>query len=168
MAEAVALRLLEAWNKRDIDGFIGLLAEDIEWYDPAMPQPPVRGRQAVREFVVAVLEAFPDFVYEVDHPICVSADGSRCAVSWKITATHSGVLQPMGFAPTARRGTFEGVDVLDVRDGKVTRIHTAFDPIFAAEQFTGFTLRPRPGSWRAAVLSRIQRVAAWIARGRRS
>jgi hypothetical protein len=37
-------RLADAWNARNLDDFIGLLAPDVEWYDPAMPEPPVRGR----------------------------------------------------------------------------------------------------------------------------
>ncbi len=159
-------RLLDAWNARDLDKFTGLLSEDIEWYDPAMPQPPARGRVAVRDFAEAILEAFPDFRYEVDGPICTAADESRCAIVWRISATHRHPLRPMGYAPTGRRATFEGVDVLDIRDGKIIRIRTSFDPIFAAEQLLGMRLRPVPGTWRAAVAVMIQRVLAWLARAR--
>src|SRR5260221_7889423 len=159
-------RLLDAWNARDLDKFTGLLSEDIEWYDPAMPQPPARGRVAVRDFAEAILEAFPDFRYEVDGPICTAADESRCAIVWRISATHRHPLRPMGYAPTGRRATFEGVDVLDIRDGKIIRIRTSFDPIFAAEQLLGMRLRPVPGTRRAAVAVMIQRVLAWLARAR--
>jgi ketosteroid isomerase-like protein len=43
-AGAVTLQLLDAWNARDLIRYVGMLAEDVEWYDPAMPQPPARGR----------------------------------------------------------------------------------------------------------------------------
>jgi steroid delta-isomerase-like uncharacterized protein len=163
----IANQLLGAWNARDIDRFVEMLSEDIEWYDPSMAQPPVRGRAAVREFVEGVLEAFPDFHYEVDAPICTAADGSRCAIVWRISATHRNPLPPLGYAPTGHRASFEGVDVLDIRNGKITRIRTAFDLLYAAEQLLGMRLRPVPGTWRATFAVMIQRVLAWVARTRR-
>jgi steroid delta-isomerase-like uncharacterized protein len=164
--ENIVARLLDAWNARDLGEFTGLLSEDIEWYDPAMPQPPVRGRAAARAFAETVLEAFPDFRYEVDGPICTAADGSRCAIVWRISATHRFPLRPLGYAPTGRSATLEGVDVLDIRNGEITRIRTAFDPVFAAEQFLGMQLRPVPGTWRATFAVMIQRFLARLARAR--
>jgi steroid delta-isomerase-like uncharacterized protein len=153
-------KLVDAWNARNLDDFIGLLADDIEWYDPAMPEPPVRGRAAVRAFAESVLGAFPDFKYEVEPPICSSPDGSRCAVVWRISASHLHALQPTGYAPTGRRADIEGVDVLDIRDGRVVRILTAFDVLSAAEQLLGMKLRPVPGTWRGRFAVTIQRIMA--------
>ena len=143
---------------------MALLAEDVEWYDPAMPEPPARGRAAVRGFAEAVLYAFPDFEYEVRGPLCTAADGSRCAIVWRITATHVHPLLPPGYAPTGRKARIDGVDVLDIREGKVTRILTAFDPLPAAEQLLGLRLRPVPGTWRARVTVTVQRALAFLAR----
>ena len=167
MMPPIALQLLDAWNARDIERFVGLLSEDVEWYDPGMVQPPARGRAAVRQFVEEVLEAFPDFRYEVDGPVCASDDGSRCAIAWRITATHSKPLRPLGFAPTGRSVDMRGVDVIDVEDGKIARIRTAYDPIEAAEQLLGMPLRPVPGTWRARLAVVAQRFLAWIARRRK-
>ena len=164
----IVTRLLDAWNARELGAFTELLSVDVEWYDPAMPQPPVRGRDAVRAFAENILEAFPDFRYEVDGSICTAADGSRCAIVWRISATHKHPLRPLGYAPTGRRATFEGVDVLDIRDGKIARIRTSFDPVLAAEQLLGMQLRPIPGTWRATVAVMIQRILAWRARRRES
>lgn len=163
-AEELALRLLAAWDRRDLDAYVGLLADDVEWYDPAMPEPPARGRQAVRAFSENVLRAFPDFRYEIQHPICSAADGSRCAIVWRITGTNREPLLPLGYAPTGRSVSMEGVDVLDVRDGKITRILTAFDPVVAAEQLLNRPLRPTPGSWRAWAAVAAQRFLAYLAR----
>ena len=163
-AQELSRSLLEAWNRRDLDAFVELLAEDVEWYDPAMPQPPTRGRAAVREFAENVLEAFPDFRYDVEPPVCASADDSRCVLVWKISATHSKPLKPMGFAPTNRSASLEGVDVIDAHGGKIVRIRTAFDPMAAAEQFMGLSLRPVPGTWRGSAAVAAQRLAAWFAR----
>jgi steroid delta-isomerase-like uncharacterized protein len=163
-ATDVAQKLLDAWNGRCLDEFVALLAEDVEWYDPAMPDPPARGRAAVRAFAEAVLRAFPDFRYEIQPPICRADDGSRCAIVWRISATHLHPLEPPGYAPTGRQATIEGVDVLDVRDGRVTRILTAFDVLPAAEQLLGLSLRPKPGTWRAGAAVALQRTLALVAR----
>ena len=158
----VAQRLVDAWNSRKLDEFIELLAEDIEWYDPAMPDPPIRGRAAVRVFAEAVLQAFPDFTYEIQPPICSSPDGSRCAIVWRISASHLHAFLPLGYAPTGRRADIEGVDVLDLRDGQVTRILTAFDVLSAAEQLLGTRLRPSLGTWRGRFAVAVQRMLARV------
>jgi ketosteroid isomerase-like protein len=165
-AKALADLLLEAWNARDIQQFVGLLAKDIEWYDPAMSQPPARGRSDVQSFAESVLRAFPDFYYEILGPVCVSPDGGRCAVPWRITATHKALLSPPGFAPTHRQLTQEGIDLIEAQDGEVTRILTYFDPIAAGEQLLDLRLRPIPGSFWERTLVALQRLAATRARRR--
>jgi ketosteroid isomerase-like protein len=168
-AEVVTLQLLDAWNARDLDRYVAMLAEDVEWYDPAMPNPPARGRAAVRAFSEAVLRAFPDFRYEVLGPLCVSADGTRCAVHWRITATHLAPLTPPGYAPTGRTMRQEGIDLLEVRGTQVTRILTSFDVIAAAEQLMGIPLRAAPGSVQERLMVFGQRlVAAWARRSTRA
>ena len=153
------------WNARDIDGFMSLLADDIRWYDCGMPQPPAVGPAAVRAFAESVIAAFPDFNYEIREPVCVSGDGSRCVFAWQITATASGWMRPPGFAPTGRRVSFPGVDILDVKGEKIVSIETYFDAAAAAEQLSGMRLRPKPGSFREKVLVALQRMhAAWLRR----
>ena len=63
--------MVDAWNAKDIDTYLGYLAEDVVWSDPAMPAPCV-GRKAVAEFSRSVLRAFPDFQYSIRGPICMS------------------------------------------------------------------------------------------------
>lgn len=163
--EAVSA-LLAAWNARDLDGFIGMLTEDVEWYDLGMPHPPARGRQEVRAFADSILAAFPDFEYTIQHPLCVSPDQTRCVALWKIAATHTGKLNPPGFAPTGRRASIQGVDVIEFRGELISRITTFFDPIYAAEQLTGMTLRFPAGSFRERLVVLLQRVVAYFARRR--
>jgi hypothetical protein len=166
-AEEVVQRLLASWDARDMEGFANCLADDIEWYDPAMPNPPARGRAAAKVFAEAVIRAFPDFTYEVLPPICIAADGTRCAIKWRISGSHVRSLEPLGYAPTGRRVEIEGVDVLDLEGGRVKRILTAFDPLPAAEQLLGMHLRPIPGTRRAWLAVTVQRTLAWLTRARR-
>jgi len=158
--------LLAAWNARDFDRFVSMLAPDIEWYDLGMPHPPAHGRQAVRDFSHSVLAAFPDFEYVIEHPLCVDPDRNRCVALWRISATHTGVLSPPDFSPTGRRATLRGVDVFEFRGEEVCRILSLFDPIIAAEQLTGMALRPPPGSLRERLAVSLQRIVAFFARRR--
>jgi steroid delta-isomerase-like uncharacterized protein len=165
-ASVIVDAVLDAWNARDLDRFTALLTEDVYWHDLGMPHPPAVGRDAVRRFSETVLRAFPDFRYEIRHPICVAQDGSRCVVPWTIVATNSGPLDPPGMAPTGRKVRFSGFDYMEFRDGLVARIETRFDPAEAIEQLLGLRLRPPPGSLRERCLVWVQRgLAAWV-RGR--
>jgi steroid delta-isomerase-like uncharacterized protein len=166
-AESVVQRLVASWEARDFAAFVSCLSDDVEWYDPAMPEPPAHGRAAVRAFAEAVIRAFPDFRYEVIPPICFATDGSRCAVNWRIGASHLAPLEPLGYAATGRRAEFEGVDLLEFEGERVRRIVTLFDPLPVAEQLLGLRLRPVPGTWQGSLAVRVQRAAAWLARKRR-
>jgi steroid delta-isomerase-like uncharacterized protein len=159
---AIIEELARTWNARELERFLDLLSDDVEWDDPAMSAP-ARGKAAVRSSSVALLKAFPDFHYKIRPPICVSSDGSRAAVTWHITGTHLHPLSPPGFGPTNRTVCIEGVDVFDFVGSKVSRIITLFDVRVAAGQLLGVLLRPQPGSARERVLVVAQRVcAAWL------
>ncbi len=164
--EATVLALQEAWNARDLGRYVSMLTDDVEWFDMGMMHPPARGRQAVRAFSESILAAFPDFTYVIEHPICVSPDGKRCIALWKITATHTGVLNPPGFAPTLRQASFHGVDILEFQNGLVSRITTLFDVVATAEQLTGLPLRFPAGSFRERFAVFLQRIVAFFARRR--
>jgi len=159
---AIIEELARTWNARDLERFLDLLSDDVEWDDPAMSAP-ARGKTAVRSFSVALLEAFPNFHYEIQRPICVSQDSTRAAVAWQITGTHLHPLSPPGYGPTNRTVCVEGVDIIDFVDSKVSRISTFFDVRVAAGQLLGLSLRPRPDSVLESVMVVVQRVcAAWL------
>jgi steroid delta-isomerase-like uncharacterized protein len=165
-ARSIVDAVLDAWNARDLDRFTSLLTEDVYWHDLGMLHPPAVGRDAVRRFIETVVRAFPDFSMSVRHPICVAEDGSRCVVPWTITATNSGPYEPPGMAPTGRRLCFSGFDCIEIRDGRVARIETRFDPAEVIQQLLGLRLVPPPGSWRERCLVWAQHaLAAWL-RGR--
>jgi predicted ester cyclase len=142
------------------------MTEDVSWHDLGMLHPPAIGRDAVRRFSETVLAAFPDFRYEVRHPVCYAPDGKSCVIPWTICATNTGPLSPPGLAPTGRAVRFSGFDYIQFRDGLVASIETRFDLIEVAEQLLGMRLRPAAGSWREWVLVGVQRVAAGWARMR--
>lgn len=156
-------RAVEAWNARDLDALVALLAEDVFWDDPAMPEP-ARGREAVRRFAAALFRAFPDLEYRpVGEPL-VAAGGARAVQPWRLSGTMLGPLDPPGFAPTGRLVEIEGIDLVEVRDGLLSRIVTRFDGLRLAEQVGLLPARPRPGSAAERLLVRIQRVVAFFQR----
>jgi hypothetical protein len=163
---ATAVKMAEAWNGRDLDQFLQFLTDDVVWTDPAM-QTPARGKVAVERFARSVLRAFPDFEYTIRPPVCIADDRSRCAVPWRIAATHCDYLDPPGFAPTNRQAVFDGVDLLEFRGSQVCRIETLFDVVAPAEQLLGMRLRPAPGGVREKLTVVLQRVYAFALRSRK-
>lgn len=163
--ESCVRGMLAAWDSRDIDAFLAFLTADVYWHDLGMPHPPAIGREAVRAFCTSVLVAFPDVHFEVRAPICVAADGQSCVIPWTIRATNTGVLEPLGAAPTGRQIEFDGMDYVQFRGGLVARIETRFDPAEPIEQLLDLRLRPAPGSLRERLLIRVQRLRArWLRR----
>jgi len=152
--------MVSAWNSRDVERFLCHLAEEVVWDDPAMLDGPAVGRAAVRAFSENLLRAFPDFAYQVREPICVARSGTRCVVPWEITATHTGYLEPFGFAPTRQVIRMHGVDVLELEGGKVARIDTLFNVLPAMEQALRMEIRSKRGSGRALLVC-LQRCRAW-------
>jgi predicted ester cyclase len=154
--------MLEAWNARDLDRFVAFFTEDAYWHDLGMPHPPAIGRAAVRTFSESALRAFPDFAYTIRAPICVADDAQSCVVPWTISATHSGVLEPPGFAPTGRRVQFDGLDYFQFRGELVCRLETRFDPADPIGQLLNVRIRAEAGSWLERLLVLAQRTfAAW-------
>src|ERR671916_75777 len=67
----------------------------------------------------------------------------EAAFYWKGTGTHTGPLDPPGFAPTGKRLEFHGADFHEYRDGKVARLRIVFDMMDVARQMGTV---PQPGS----------------------
>jgi ketosteroid isomerase-like protein len=59
----------DAFNRRDIDGILPLLAEDIEYrmpLDPLGVHPVFRGHDGVRRFYETIWDGFEEFLIEVE------------------------------------------------------------------------------------------------------
>ncbi len=76
MADVLALSLafIDRWNRRDIDGIIAALAEDIVYRN--VPMAPMHGRAEVRAFITPNLIRVTRIEWIV-HNLAVTADGSR-------------------------------------------------------------------------------------------
>src|SRR6202453_3816305 len=76
MADIVSLSLgfVDRWNRRDIDGIIAALAEDIDYQN--VPMAAMRGRAEVRAFIAPNLIRATRIEWIV-HNLAVTADGSK-------------------------------------------------------------------------------------------
>jgi predicted ester cyclase len=111
--KTIVRRLLEEpWT-----GNLGIIDEYVDagyvGYDPSQPEP-LRGPQALKEFVQTYLSAFSDGRITADHQF---AEGDMVATRWTGKGTHDGEL--MGIAPTRKQVTVPGITISKVKDGKV-------------------------------------------------
>jgi steroid delta-isomerase-like uncharacterized protein len=131
-----------AWNSHEPAQLLELMTDDVVYDDSSWPTT-MRGHGDVRAFLDYAWRAFPDMRFEViDGPYVVPGQASA-AFYWKGRGTHTGPLDPPGFAPTGKSIEFEGVDLHEYRDGRVCRLRIVFDMMDVARQIG--TL-PQPGS----------------------
>jgi ketosteroid isomerase-like protein len=175
MTDGLALREFTAWfggwvaalNSYDVDALLELVTEDIEWRDPAMFGKTVCGRHEFRRFVDASLRAFPDVRFVAIGAPYTATDGSGFAVRWRITATFTGAMEgwaPLAaptamFAPTGRQIQSEGIDLYELRQGRLHRWTVVYD-VFDVSVQAG--LAPSPHSRLVRVAAAGQRLLARI------
>jgi len=103
----------EVQGKGWFDVFDELFADDFVDHTPQPGTTP--DKAGVRKLYNYLREAFPDFQAEIHWQ---TADGDRVTTYKTYRGTHDGPL--LGIAPTHRKIHFESVDVMRVREGKIT------------------------------------------------
>jgi steroid delta-isomerase-like uncharacterized protein len=104
-------RFLDAFNRQDVDGIMGFLAEDCVFETPRGPDPWGRrlvGKEQVREGFEARFAGIPDIHYGKDRHWVA---GDRGVSEWTITGTDS----------SGELVEVQGCDLFEFRDGKITR-----------------------------------------------
>lgn len=113
----VAHRWIEqGWQRGDADAVLAMYAPD--FVDLSNPS----GRPGTREENVAGIRdlyaAFPDFHTEIDE-LAIDEQAASVSVRWSATGTHRSAF--FGVAPTGKRITFRGIEILHVRDGLIVQ-----------------------------------------------
>jgi steroid delta-isomerase-like uncharacterized protein len=150
-----ARRWLEAWNSHRPEHILELLTDDVEYRDDAWPRT-MHGHAEVREFLEALWRGMPDMSFELLSGPYVIPGQPRAAFHWRAWGTHTGVLDPPGFAPTGRRWEVDGADFHEYRDRRVSRLRVAFDMMGVSRQLG---LMPPAGSRAERALALAQRSA---------
>ena len=135
-AKAVVRRNTEeVQSGGNFDVFEELFADD---FVDHTPQPnTTRDKEGVRKLYSYIRAAFPDFHAEIHWQL---ADGD-CVTTYKTYhGTHEGPF--LGIAPTHRKIHFETVDVMRVRNGKITEHWGVANLLFLMQQIGGWTPPP--------------------------
>jgi predicted ester cyclase len=124
-------RYLELYNAGDLDGVIDLYAEDAV---QLMPDGTFEGRSVIGERLAKELTAFTD----VHHRFTSFVEqGDAFADEWVFVGTHTGPLvMPDGteLAPTGERVEVSGMELVQVRDGKIVVENVYYDNVAVTAQ----------------------------------
>jgi steroid delta-isomerase-like uncharacterized protein len=152
-------RWMAAWNGRTADGLLALLTEDVVYRSDGWPKT-MRGHADVLAFLRLVWAAFPDLRFQKLSGPYLTVDEPKAAFHWQASATHTGRLDPPGYAPTGKRFEFDGVDIHEYRDDKVAHVRSTFDSLSIAQQL-GFVPRRRAVAAQRATVQ-AQRTATQV------
>lgn len=129
--ETLALQWGTAWNKHDGDAVAELCAQGLVYDEPALGDT-VYGPDAIKDFVVRMTTAFPDYTFALEG---LYADLHRRAllVAWRFTGTH---------AATGTKVEFHGDDRLTVgEDGLIDTYRCLYDHDLVLRQIGGPALQ---------------------------
>lgn len=117
-------RYVERYNAGDLDAVMDLYAQDAT---QIMPEGLFEGRDAIRERLARDLVACPDIAWTV---LSFVEQGDTFADEWSFVATHTGPFQlPDGseLPPTGKRVELRGMELVQVRDGKIVVDNLYYD-----------------------------------------
>jgi ketosteroid isomerase-like protein len=124
MSRDIANRFIEALERlereRDLETIVSLFAEDCRVGNVIVPAP-YEGPPGAREFWERYRETFGD-VKSTFHNIIVT--GGHAALEW----TTEGINQ------NGSRIKYDGVSLLDIEGGRITRFHAYFDSRLLSQQ----------------------------------
>jgi steroid delta-isomerase-like uncharacterized protein len=124
-------RYVELYNAGDLEGVIDLYADDAV---QNMPDGNFEGRSAIRERLAQELAGFTD----VNHTVRSFVEqGDLFCDEWTFAGTHTEpFLLPDGteLPPTGKRVEIRGMELVQVRDGKVVVNTLYYDNLAVADQ----------------------------------
>jgi steroid delta-isomerase-like uncharacterized protein len=114
----------EAWNAHDVDASLANYSDDIVWMDVGIPEP-LRGKEAVRQYVQGWFSAFPDIQLTVTNRL-VTEDRVAGELEWVGTQSGPLALAPGAPAlpPTGKKVMGKATYFVRVKDGKAAEVHT--------------------------------------------
>ncbi len=111
--KALVRRFIEAYNKRNLDVFEELVAEDYTDHTHNL-----RGREDFKRLFTLAFQGFPDWYEEIEDMI---AEDDRVWVRVKATGTHSGEWNPFGVSlpATGKKVTMTMVFYWSIAGGRL-------------------------------------------------
>ena len=117
----------DVMNKKNMGAIDEIWAQDCIDHSPLPGQAP--GMQGFKNSFSMLLKAFPDLRAEINQMV---AEGDTVVTRFTWTGTHKGEL--MGAAPTGKKVTCHGIDMLRVAGGKVVEVWHQGDEMMAMVQ----------------------------------
>jgi steroid delta-isomerase-like uncharacterized protein len=128
---ALLERYVELYNAGDLEACMELYAEDaVQWMHDGL----FAGVDAIQERLARDLTAFPDARYVVESFV---EDGDTFADEWTFTGTNTGPFRlPDGseVPATGRPVEIKGMELVEVRDGKIVVDNLYYDFMAAVSQ----------------------------------
>ncbi len=119
--KALIRRLIDAWNRRDVDGCAALHAPDAANFgDPV-------GREGFRTVLTDIFTTFPDWHNTIEEMV---GEGDVVVSRHTTTATHLGtpiaknIHNMKGIPPTGKPVLMKSIHIWHIKDGLITS-HTA-------------------------------------------
>jgi ketosteroid isomerase-like protein len=100
-------RYRAGWFAHDVDAIMAVVSDDIVFHNVTARER-VEGAAAFRAHVAAIHDRWPDLAFE-EHALYLAADTG--VAEWTARGT----------APDGRRLEWDGIDVINCRDGRITR-----------------------------------------------
>jgi steroid delta-isomerase-like uncharacterized protein len=152
----VTERWMQGWNAQDANLLVAQLADSFEYTDPAWPTT-ITTADEVRRFTAATWRAMPDVRFTEPKGVFPSSDGQSACIPWHMSATFSARFDPPGYSGSGQRIELDGVDVFELRDGKIARLATIYD---AMEIGRTIGLIPARGSRAERIGAKLQGLLA--------
>ena len=130
--EKVIAAYNEAWNSHDVEAIVALHTSD-SVFENHTSGGKATGPAAIRELVAGVFRTFPDLHFTTRR-LYVRDD--LVVQEWTATATHTQTMNVRGKTcpPTGKIVSWNGMDVIPMRDGKVLRKDVYSDSISYLKQ----------------------------------
>ena len=103
---------LEALNRQDVEGVMAFYTDDVVFDDISLPEP-LRGADAMREFMQGMYAAFPDLHVELRS---LFGEEKIVAAEYDLIGTHKGEME--GHAPTGKTFRVRALSVYEY-DGRL-------------------------------------------------
>lgn len=130
--EATLDRYSDAWNRHDVDAILALHTDDSVFENHTSGGFAV-GKTELRQLIESVFATFPDLHFSTRRAYF----GEGVAVlEWTARATHAHPIRrgELVFPPTGKTLSWDGMDVMPVRDGLIARKDVYADSISLLEQ----------------------------------
>ncbi len=123
--EAVADRVLDAWNTQDVEAVVACYTDDLVYLDPNLDEP-IRGGDAMRRYLTKLFDQWRMTWRAIE--ILPLGDDDGAAVRWDATLT------PAGGGETVEA---TGLDLVILEDDRVARNEVFFDRAVLAPLLAG-------------------------------